>query len=61
MAVSATGAVPRRPGLWGIGSGAWMWGLVALVGVGFWKTYFSRLSNSVPPVRRVQEGVIPAP
>ena len=43
MAVSATGAVPRRPGPWGIGSGAWMWGLVALVGVGFWKTYFSRL------------------
>ena len=44
MAVSATGAVPRRPGLWGIGSGIWMWGLLALVGVGFWNTYFSRLA-----------------
>lgn len=43
MEVSATGAMPRRSGPWGIGSGVWMWGLVALVGVGFWKTYFSRL------------------
>ena len=49
MAVSATGAVPRRPGPWGIGSGAWMWGLVALVGVGFWKTYFSRLGLATAP------------
>ncbi|MBD9469590.1 hypothetical protein [Pseudoxanthomonas sp. PXM01] len=43
MAVSSTGAVPRRPGLWGVGSGVWMWGLLALAGLGFWKTYFSRL------------------
>ena len=43
MAASATGAVPRRTGLWGIGSGAWMWGLALLVLVGFWRTYFSRL------------------
>ena len=43
MAVSATEAGPRRPGLWGIGSGAWMWGLALLVLAGFWRTYFSRL------------------
>jgi len=43
MAVSATGAVPRRPGLWGLGSGVWMWSLVALAAAGFGKTYFRRL------------------
>ncbi len=43
MAASATGAVPRRPGLWGIGSGVWIGALAVLVLAGFWKTYFSRL------------------
>jgi hypothetical protein len=43
MAVSATGVVPPRPGLWGVGSGVWVWGLQALIMAGFWKTYFSRL------------------
>lgn len=42
MVVSATGAVPRRPGLWGVGSVAWIWALAALVLAGFWRTYFSR-------------------
>jgi hypothetical protein len=42
--VSATGAVPRRAGPWGIGSAAWILALAALVLAGFWKTYFSRLS-----------------
>lgn len=43
MVVSASGAVVRRPGLWGTGSVVWVWALVALVLAGFWKSYFSRL------------------
>lgn len=43
MAVSATGATTRRPGLWGVGSIVWVWALAVLVLAGFWKTYFSRL------------------